>query len=116
MRTCSLAGLTLLALTLPVAAQQRFYRYECEAGKTFEASYGAEQVQLTLDGRTPISLPQVVAASGARYSNGTITLFTKGNDAFIEEGGNRTHSDCVGQMASADSPTQSSSEPVRGLW
>jgi len=77
---------------------------------------------LTLAGREAIRLPQVRSASGARYSNGTITLFTKGMDAFIEEGSARPYDTCVGQVLQSNSgqtppnPTPAPAQPVRGLW
>jgi membrane-bound inhibitor of C-type lysozyme len=72
MKIPSLVLLTLLTLPLPATAQQRLYRYQCEGGKTFEASYSANQAMLTLPGRQAVRLPEVRAASGARYSDGTI--------------------------------------------
>ena len=108
MKTSGLALLTLLALTLPAVAAtpQRLYRYQCEGGRTFEATYTVDQVKLTLAGREAITLPQVRSASGVRYSDGKLTLFTKGNDAFIEEDGTPTYSACIGELT----------QPVRGLW
>ena len=121
MKTSSLILLSLLVLTLPATAQQRLYRYQCGGGKTFEASYSTDQALLALAGREAITLPQVRSASGARYSNGPITLFTKGMDAFIEEGNIRTYDACVGQAIQPHSqtpprPTPAPTQPVRGLW
>jgi membrane-bound inhibitor of C-type lysozyme len=39
-------------------------------------------------------LDPVVAASGARYSNGRTTLFTQGDEASLDDAGQRTHVDC----------------------
>lgn len=114
MKTFSLTLLTLLTLSLPAAAQQR-YRYECEGGKTFEAEYLSEQVRLTLAGQE-ITLPQVRSASGTRYSDGQTALFTKGSDAFIEVDGIRTYSACLGKEANAASQSPNADQPVRGLW
>lgn len=117
MKTLSLTLFMLLALTLQAAAQQRLYRYQCESGRTFEVLYATDQATLTLTGREPMTLLQVRAASGAGYSNGRTTLFTKGNDAFIEEDNTRIYDACVGQLASSSpAPTARPTEPVRGLW
>ncbi len=112
------AGWVLLALALPATAQLppsgNFYRYQCEGGKTFEVVYVPEQARLTLAGREPITLPQIETGSGARYSDGSITLLTKGTDAFIEEDGRRTYSGCAGLLS--ESGSASPAQPVRGLW
>jgi putative lipoprotein len=40
-----------------------------------------------------VALPQVPSASGARYSDGSVTFWTKGQEALLDEGG-RTHRGC----------------------
>ncbi|MDX1653958.1 MAG: MliC family protein [Candidatus Competibacteraceae bacterium] len=45
-------------------------------------------------------MPRVPSASGARYSNGDITFWGKGEVAMLEENG-LEHRDCPGQQAEA---------------
>ena len=44
-----------------------------------------------------LELPQVEAASGARYSDGTTTFWTKGDEAFVQVNDETVISDCVAQ-------------------
>jgi len=53
-----------------------------------------EAVVLYLDGG-PFLLPQTIAASGVRYSDGERTFWTKGEEAFLEIGDVLVKSDCV---------------------
>ena len=46
----------------------------------------AQRAVLQFPGKPPIALPQVVSASGARYSDGYTTLWIKGPEALIESG------------------------------
>jgi membrane-bound inhibitor of C-type lysozyme len=87
---------------LPAMGQQRIYHYECASSKAFQVEFTPESAQLT-SGTNSITLPRVISGSGARYSNGQTTLYTKGNEAFLEEGSERTYTDCVGrETASAE--------------
>ncbi len=52
----------------------------------FIAKFGTDKVQILLAGRTLI-LPHVVSGSGARYSDGNNTFWSKGNDALFEMNG-----------------------------
>lgn len=113
--------LFLAFATLPASAQQRQYRYQCEQGKSFLAEYSTDSARLTLDSGETVTLASVVAASGARYSNEEMTLHTKGNEAFIEQGDQQLYRNCVGQLtgqtgqagqAGQAAPVQ----PVQGLW
>lgn len=56
------------------------------------------QVSFIMDG-TQLTLPQVVAASGTRYSNGNYTFWSKGDSAFIERNDRIIVNDCVLQTA-----------------
>ena len=46
---------------------------------------------------TKAVLPQVISASGARYSDGATTLWNKGNTVFIMKGEEITVQDCVAE-------------------
>lgn len=59
--------------------------FVCPDGTRLETLFDneARTVTVTLpDG--PVTLPQVPAASGARYSDGTITFWNTGNEALVE--------------------------------
>ena len=70
--------------------------YKCDAGKQLVVQYldGGKSAMVYFPERE-FRLDPVVAASGARYSNGRTTLFTQGDEAFLDDGGQRTHADCT---------------------
>ncbi|AHM74146.2 lysozyme inhibitor [Yersinia hibernica] len=53
-----------------------------------------DKVSLILDGKQ-LNLPQVRAASGAKYSDGRYTFWSKGNTAFVERDEKVIINDCV---------------------
>ncbi|CFR11577.1 MliC family protein [Yersinia kristensenii] len=53
-----------------------------------------DKVSLVLDGEQLI-LPQVRAASGAKYSDGRYTFWSKGNTAFVERNEKVIINDCM---------------------
>lgn len=57
-----------------------------------------ERVNFILDGQQ-LSLPQVAIASGARYSDGQYSFWSKGERAFIERQDKIIVDDCVIQSA-----------------
>ena len=59
--------------------------YKCDDTE-FIAKFGADKVQILLAGRT-LTLPHVVSGSGARYSDGNNTFWSKGNEAQLELNG-----------------------------
>ncbi|MCW2478682.1 MliC family protein [Candidatus Symbiopectobacterium sp. NZEC135] len=56
------------------------------------------EVHFLLDGER-LQLPQVVAASGTKYSNNRYTFWSKGDSAFIERSGHIIADDCLLQHA-----------------
>jgi membrane-bound inhibitor of C-type lysozyme len=75
--------------------------FTCKEGKSIEASFYSEKVDLKLsDGRT-MSLPQTQSGSGIRYANAdeSLVFWSKGNTAFVTEGKDAdappTFEDCV---------------------
>ncbi|WP_409310809.1 MliC family protein [Pectobacterium sp. B1J-3] len=54
----------------------------------------SSQVSFLLDGERH-NLPQVISASGARYSDGSYTFWSKGNHAFIQRGERVIVDDCL---------------------
>jgi len=69
----------------PAAAQDepQTFVYECDDGSSFVARIEGERIWLFLPGKT-IPLPHVQAASGAKYSDGSITFWSKGEEARLE--------------------------------
>ena len=71
--------------------------FRCPQGETIEATFRDGTVAVTLPDGTNAVLPQVISASGARYSDGTTTLWNKGNTVFIMNGEEITVQDCVAE-------------------
>jgi membrane-bound inhibitor of C-type lysozyme len=69
--------------------------YKCEGNKTLVVRYldGGKAAMVMFPDRE-FRLDSVRAASGAKYSNGRTDLHTQGDEAFLEEGGNRLFSGC----------------------
>lgn len=87
-------GSSAIASQPLILAQGRTLIYQCAQGRRFEAEYTANAARVQLAQQT-ITLNQVPAASGARYSNDDIVLSTKGNEAFIEVNNQITYRDCT---------------------
>lgn len=59
------------------------YVYECDQQFSFTARIEGEKVWLFLPYET-INLPQIEAASGAKFSDGSSLFWSKGNEAILE--------------------------------
>jgi heat shock protein HslJ len=73
------------------ASVVRTIAYRCPDGTGFRISMAAEGGSVSLDGPVsgPVTLPRVVSASGARYSDGRTTYWSKGSEATLETAGAR---------------------------
>jgi membrane-bound inhibitor of C-type lysozyme len=73
--------------------------FTCKDGKTIEATFYADAVDLKLSDGRSMKVPQAMSGSGARYANRdeSFVFWNKGNTAFITEGkdGSETYTDCV---------------------
>lgn len=71
--------------------------YACKKGASVQAIYREGKVDLFLSDQRHLVLPQVTAASGARYANPdeSFVFWNKGDTAFITEGKATTYEDCV---------------------
>ncbi|MET0680625.1 MAG: MliC family protein [Burkholderiales bacterium] len=69
--------------------------YRCDAGKQLVVQYldGGKSAMVYFPERE-FRLDPIVAASDARYSNGRTTLYTQGDEASLDDDGQRTHVDC----------------------
>lgn len=100
--------------TLPLAANAQeptqestaAYRYECAAGETFQAEFSSIGAIVQLNDET-LTLAQIPSGSGARYSDGTTTLYTKGEEAFVEVNGETTYADCLAQSVTEETTAES---------
>jgi membrane-bound inhibitor of C-type lysozyme len=92
-----------LVFTSPAIAQQTnptpkiitTAAYQCDDAKGFSAKYFDNQTVQATFGSKVMVLPQVVSASGAQYSNGSVTILTKGDEATVEVGGTPFFTNCV---------------------
>jgi len=96
---CAIAIAIVGALLLSACAHEQLEKtavppgkkpvfYRCALGRSIVVWFEPEQVQLQMEpeGRTR-TLATVPAASGARYSDGILSFWTKGPDAVVEQGG-----------------------------
>ncbi|MFB2894231.1 MliC family protein [Aerosakkonemataceae cyanobacterium BLCC-F50] len=114
MKTIKLAAFLLPAVvaiaSLPATAeQQQVVRYQCNNGRSFQAQYLPETAQVKLGENESLTLKQIPAASGVRYTDDRTTLFTKGDRAFIQVENQVVFDSCVAQ-----DPTNE--RRIRALW
>jgi membrane-bound inhibitor of C-type lysozyme len=73
--------------------------FKCESGKSIDATFFANSVDLKLSDGRSMKVPQAMSASGARYANKdeTFVFWNKGDTAFVTEGkdGKETYSGCA---------------------
>jgi membrane-bound inhibitor of C-type lysozyme len=103
MKTVNIGVLLLpVALaTIPLSAEAQVsrttYVYQCDEGGAFKAEFVPEGAVVYL-GEETLTLEQIPAASGARYSDGTTTLHTKEDEAFVEVDGETVLNNCAVQL------------------
>jgi putative lipoprotein len=68
------------------------FAYTCAGGYSFVARIEGEKIWLFLPAQT-LSLPHVPSGSGAKYGDGAVTFWTKGEQALLEID-QETHRDC----------------------
>lgn len=72
--------------------------FQCPDGEMIEAEFvGTDEVVVVLPDQEAVTLPRVESASGARYSDGTTTLWNKGDEVMVEVDGETVLSECVAQ-------------------
>jgi len=71
--------------------------FSCDGKKTIEAVFFNGKANLVLSDKRNLVLPQVIAASGARYANAdeSIVFWNKGDTAFLTEGKATTFVNCA---------------------
>ncbi len=74
-------------------------RFACKDGKSIDATFYADKVDLKLSDGRSMSVPQAMSGSGARYANAdeTFVFWNKGDTAWVTEGSDQkeTYSGCV---------------------
>jgi membrane-bound inhibitor of C-type lysozyme len=72
--------------------------FQCPDGETVTAQFnGTDTAIVTLPDQEPVTLAIAESASGARYSDGTTTLWNKGDEALVEVNGEVILSECKAQ-------------------
>jgi membrane-bound inhibitor of C-type lysozyme len=93
----ALMGLAGLSGCLTTSDAENRWGYTCTDGYEFTATYAGNDKSVVLkDADQEIKLKNLEAASGARYSDGSIDLWTKGALAFIKVDDEMVHPDCTG--------------------
>ncbi len=106
-RASLLPVITLPALLLAACATspatttltRETVRYGCAEDAEMVVSYGGRATgldgtaELVWDGQTFL-LKQDISGSGVRYSDGSLALLTKGDEAFVEKAGEIVLRDC----------------------
>lgn len=69
--------------------------FTCDGGSTIAANFSTSSVALTLSDGRQLTLPQIVAADGAQYQQGTTLFVNKGDQSFLQENGTTTYSNCI---------------------
>jgi membrane-bound inhibitor of C-type lysozyme len=99
------ARLAVLAIVLLAAGQAlaetpiASATFKCKEGKSIDAKFYADAVDLKLSDGRSMKVPQAMSASGARYANKdeSFVFWNKGDTAFVTEGKDEamTYSDCL---------------------
>lgn len=101
---CVLAAVLLVVLGASGVEPASGAVYVCGSDTLLVDPVGSwEAVVLHLDGRLFL-LPQTMAASGVRYSDGERTFWTKGETAFLEIGGVVAKRGCVLMQSALEDP------------
>ena len=107
MRPTSLASLSLAlaacgcgqvpATSSSTAAPgSKHFEYQCPDGTRFDVLLAPSGDKVKVDlGGILYELKQVRSASGAKFSDGTTSYWSKGRDATIERSGKVVHRDCT---------------------
>lgn len=88
--------------------------YQCEDDVSFTARLSDEDAIADLPEQPGVVLPRVTSASGAKYSDGTTTLWDKGGEAFVEVEGAMLLADCqtTELVKTSASPTSEAAVPA----
>ena len=97
--TLTLAGCATQQAATGQSSHPEAISYRCAEGVEMAVIYDGPATglrgtaDLNWDGHR-FPLKQTESGSGATYSDGTLTLYTKGDEAFVEKAGERVLRDC----------------------
>ena len=88
----ALGAIVLLSAAPAFAQDHTGVIYRCDDGSTVIASFmnATNEALITTGGRS-FRLPQAMSGSGARYTDGSVLFWIKGNDAQLEAAGRSTN-------------------------
>ena len=88
-------------------------RYQCDDGVSLQIRITSpESIELQTEGSN-LSLPQVIAASGVKYSDGRTAVWLKGSTAFMEQDNVIVANNCT--RVAEDEPLSSIRDAASGL-
>lgn len=114
----SFALLAMLAIAPTHTAQAQesvvtTARYLCDDGDIFRAELYDDYAIVSLpDDETLYTLPAIQADSGTAYSDGTITLHTEDDEAFVEIGDEVMYEDCEAYRVGSAEYTESETATI----
>lgn len=80
--------------------------YYCQKGKTFQVQFSSETARLILKGNKIYTLRQIPSTSGTQYTDGKVSLYLKGEEAFIEVSHKLIYHNCSHTMPNLTSETR----------
>jgi len=96
---CSGNQITAGTSTTQIRSPAQTYVYHCADNKSFVARIEAEKAWVFLPTKT-LSLPQIPAASGSKFSDGSATFWNKGKTAIFENTA-QIYKNCTNNRAQA---------------
>jgi membrane-bound inhibitor of C-type lysozyme len=82
-------------VTAPAPVVISTANYSCDNNATINAAFTNNSVTIDLSDGRHLVLPQTISADGAQYQQGPVLLVTKGDQAFLQENGITTYSNCL---------------------
>jgi membrane-bound inhibitor of C-type lysozyme len=73
----------LIVLTLPACTSVREFNWHCASGASFTLHYDSRQQAIVSANEQVYVLPAALAASGARYSDGTVEYWEHQGEATL---------------------------------
>ncbi|HET7023648.1 MAG TPA: MliC family protein [Gemmatimonadales bacterium] len=88
-------GALVAACAVPPRPPSPQFVFVCPAGDTVRVQFLNDSAAVLLPrDATPHLLPRAISGSGARYSDGTLTFWNKGDSAFVMRGDSIVIQDC----------------------
>jgi putative lipoprotein len=85
---------TLATLLSLGCRAEREYVFRCDGDVELRAIFHRDSVRLTFPDHRTVVLPQAISASGARYTDGTLTFWNKGREAIVQRGDSTLYRAC----------------------